>query len=274
MINIYGTIGYTHLNNTINDIIVLSDMHDKLEKCTNYIKISDWLKKKFKSSVILLEEVDRDENSNLEELWLLGEHTQELKKIYLENNKIIEPIDIRPLLILFNWELFNKNDYNKDYDNCELYKYLNLIDIFFCLKNKYCLKKLKEKYTFNYLKINNLGKHYLKIKYEYNIFLNKYKIYLNYTIKYLYNTNITILENINDILNNIMEWYSCAMIDINNNKPIIIHTGLYHSEKILNLLKEYYNYNIINKKGINNLSLIDTLNNGCISISNNLDEKF
>lgn len=274
MINIYGTIGYTYLtnNNNVNNIILLSDMHDKLEKCNDYIKISDWLKKKIKSSIILLEEVDREENSNLKELWTLAEHTQELKNIYLENNKIIEPIDIRPLLILFNWELCENN--NKDYNNYELYKYLDLIDTFFCLKNEYCIKKLKEKYTVDYLKLNNLGKHFLKIKNEYYIFLKKYKNYLYYTIYYLYNNNILILENINDILNNIMEWYICAMINIYTNKSIIIHTGLYHSEKVLNLLKEYYNYNIINNSGINNLSLINTINKGCISISNNLDEKF
>ena len=245
-------------------------MHDKLEKCDNYIKISQWLKLKFKTSLILLEEVDREENPNLQELWSSSEHTQELKKIYLEYNQIIEPIDIRPLLLVYNWEVY---DSIKD-NNCELYEYLSLIDEFFCIKNKYCIKKIKDNYCYNYLKTNNLGKHFLKIKNIYSLFLKKYKQFLKIKIDYLYNNNKILLENINDIINNIMEWYICAMIDSNNDKSIITHTGLYHSDKILNLLKEYYNYNIINESGINNMNNINNIKNGCISISNNLDNKF
>jgi hypothetical protein len=80
-ITLYGSIGYTILNNNQNDkkILIFADMHDKLKKCDNYTKMADWMKGKFNKSKILLEEVNR-KNIYLKELWLKGEHTQELKK--------------------------------------------------------------------------------------------------------------------------------------------------------------------------------------------------
>ena len=48
MINIYGSVGYTLLENTNinpNYILLFSDIHSNLDHCTNYVQISDWLKK-------------------------------------------------------------------------------------------------------------------------------------------------------------------------------------------------------------------------------------
>ena len=275
MINIYGTIGYTHLihDNKKKDIIVYSDRHDSLQKCQDYITIGNYFKSKFKKSIILLEEVDRDENEDLKELWPLSDHTQELKNLYIKNNKIIEPIDIRPILI--NYSLSNEiiNKVNANDKKITLYQYLTLIDDFFSLKNTYCNKKLNEFYTYDYLNKNMLGKHYLYIKKQYELFLNSYRELMYNQIDSFDIYTLNLLENsINKILDNAMEWYTCAII-YKYKKPIIIHTGLYHSEKILNLLKIYYNYSIKNEFGINSMNELDS-NLGCIKLPKIIDEEF
>ena len=110
---VYGAIGFTLLtnNNNNNNVIIFSDMHDKLEKCKEYINISDWLKNKINTSKILLEEVDRN-NNEFFELWKSSEHTQNLKNLYLNNINNIKAIDIRPIMIPFNWEILELENNN------------------------------------------------------------------------------------------------------------------------------------------------------------------
>ena len=100
--NIHGLIGYTILiNKKLNkQVLVMADRHDELKECEEQsIKIAEWLKTKFHTSNILLEEVERNGNE-LQELWDSSSHTQDLKNLYLNNIDIVVPIDIRNDLII------------------------------------------------------------------------------------------------------------------------------------------------------------------------------
>ena len=261
--NIYGTIGYTILKNHNHNVIIFADMHDQLLDCKNNITISNWLKNKFETSYILLEEVDRNTDFKLKELWTESTHTQELKKLYLNNKNIILPVDIRPFLIPYNWEI------DKNNDKTQLREYLLLIDNFFCLNNEYIKKQIK---NYNNNLINNIsGKHYIVLKYIYFSFLLKYHKLLYKKLKYI---KEEILEEINDILNNIMEWYICAKIYILQNKSNIIHTGLAHSQNIITLLIRIYKYNIEIENGVNTIDNADNIKSGCVNIISKYDKLF
>jgi hypothetical protein len=260
MINVYGSIGFTILSNNRHKILILADMHDSLPNCSNQISISEWLKTKFNNSHILLEEVPRD-NVILEELWSNSPHTQLLKNLFLKNSKIIIPVDIRPFLIPFSWEIIDS-----EFNNVTLFQYLKNIDDFFSLKNPYIYRKLPN-YRLKYLTQSKIGEHYINIKENYELFLKNNEENLIKTIIYLYKNNIKVLESVNNILNNIMEWYICAKINLYKNKPVILHTGLAHSEKIIKWLQNNYDYNIITQNGINNLDeTINTTLDGCIHL--------
>jgi hypothetical protein len=261
MFNIYGSIGNTILKNPSNDkyIIIFADNHDTLVKCDNYINIDDWLKSKFNTSHILLEEVTR-EKFDLEELWSTSVHTQKLKKLFLENKEKIIPIDIRPFLIPFNWEILEKEN------KIKLYEYLEEIDNFFCLANNYLKSKLNV-YTFSKLHNTDLGYHYILIKNQYFKFLNKYKYLLKLELKDIIDKYKDSLDEINNLLDAIMEWYICACI-YKCDTSHIIHTGLFHSESVIQLLKSIYNYDIVSENGINKINDNNINNNyGCVQLS-------
>ena len=267
MENIYGTIGYTLLEHNINKnkVIVLADMHNTLPSCKNKINIADWFKSKFNSSEIFLEEVPR-ENVKLKELWEHAPHTQELKNLYLNNMKIINALDIRPFMIPFSWEIVD--DSNMDEYMILLKDYLKGINNFFCLKDSYLTSKLLC-YSYENMKDTNIGKHFLKIKKTYYKYLSKYNNHLLDTIYKLKSDNNIILEDINDILNDIMEWYICAKIELKCKRPIIIHTGLFHSDNVIVWLIKHYNYNVLKKEGINTIEESETNTiDGCINIGN------
>jgi hypothetical protein len=149
--NIYGAIGYTILQKNNHKIILFSDMHDKLQSCDNKINIDKWLKSKFKSSIILLEEIPRD-GSKLEFIWSESEHTISLKNLYLENADLIKAFDIRFMLIPFSWEVKQDKIYN-------LREYVQLLAAFYKLRNVYIKEKCKL-YNVNKLMNTILGKHY------------------------------------------------------------------------------------------------------------------
>ena len=263
---IYGSIGYTILKLNYKKIIILSDMHDVLKPCNkNEIFISKWLENKIKKnkSKILLEEVPNNHN-NLKLLWEESPHTNELKKLYLEKSHLIVGIDIRYLLIPFSLELINDINTNLYID-----EYLKQVNDFFSL----IFFKLN---NFKYFKLENLkntliGKHFIKIKNNYKHFLLKYKIILNNKLVSVITSDF--INDFNDILNDIIEWYTCACIFEYDNKSIIIHIGLYHAEKIINLLINIYKFKIIDIYGINNIKQTDDIieHNGCVMISDNID---
>ena len=259
-INIYGAIGYTILKKDNHTIILFSDMHDKLKSCDNKINMNDWLKSKFKSSIILLEEIPRD-GSELEFIWSESEHTISLQNLYLENTNVIKAFDIRFMLIPFSWEV-------KQNKTCTLKEYVQLLASFYKLRNMYVIEHCK---LYNVDKLINtiLGQHYLINKNKFIKFIKNNMNLLNNNIN---DINKYILNEHDNLLNDSMEWYCCALIQENNNKPIIIHTGLYHSDRITKCLKRYYNYNIIIKHGITDIENIkEDSNEGCIILSNNMD---
>lgn len=274
--NIYGTIGYTiFLNNRTNkNIIILSDMHSSLPKCENKVNVSDWLKEKSFTSKIFLEEVIRDD-SELEELWSDSEHTQELKKLFLNNPSIIHPIDIRPKMIPFSWELLNnsnkKTSIPKDYP---MIKYLKIINNFFSLSDEY-LSEILPIYKLEKLKHTLLGKHFLKIKETYKKYIMMNKDIIKTTVNQVLITNINALEEINDILSDIMEWYVCAQIIQNENQSIIIHLGLAHSEKIVEWLENHYKFKKVHENGINQMNMTPFEEiSGCVQIPLHYDIQF
>jgi hypothetical protein len=265
---IYGSIGYTILQLNNKKVIILSDMHDFLKPCNkNEIIISKWLEKKIlkKKSKILLEEVPYT-HDNFKTLWTESIHTNELKKLYLKYSNIIEGIDIRLLLIPFSLELINEIN-----TEISLSEYLNLINNFFSL----IFSELNNFFYYKLINLKNtlIGKHFIIIKKNYNLFLLKYKNKLNEKIKFNFNNNL--LNDLNDILNDIIEWYTCACIFEFNNKSIIIHIGLYHAEKIINWLINIYNFKIINIYGINNINETNNISehNGCVMLTSIIDNE-
>jgi hypothetical protein len=276
MISIFGSIGYSILENIhINKkIIIFADMHDKLKKCKNNKSIAEWFKEKFNSSRILLEEVPRSENSTIEELWSESDHTQKLKELYLNNMKKIIAVDIRHTMIPYSMELIDKVDENGQ--NILLLIYLEDIDSFFSMKHKYMIDNLLN-YKINMLKETNLGSHFLKIKKHYLDFLNKNMNILNKPIINI-TRNSNIIDDINDILNDIMEWYICACIFESTMKTIILHAGLAHTDKVNSWLLNHYKFNIIKDYGINEMNDIMNIynndTNGCVLLSSDIEKQF
>ena len=246
-----GTIGYTILKNNINNkkIIIFADMHDNLPPCpySNSEKIVKWLEKKIYIAKILLEEINITENSVIEELWGHSKHTKELQEFYRKNKNIVEIIDIRPDILPFSWELSEKSDdKNMIFD-----KYIKNLLYFFKLKNTFFQDKLL---IYNYKNLHNkLGHHLFEIFIIFKEFIEKYKLFLNYSIIDLYKYNSHILENYNIIINDCMEWYTCALIKKYKNRTIIVHAGLYHTEKIIKLLLTKYDYSKIYEIGMNSI---------------------
>lgn len=264
MENISGTIGYTFLKNLDKNqvILVLSDKHDKIIGCSTESEsseISDWIEENLNSSKILLEEVPR-EKVVLEELWGNSPHTQNLKNLFLHNPEKIRPVDIRPYLIDFSWELINSNP---SY-NLKLIKYFRELDNFMALKNNF-VQSILSNYNVEFLINTSLGSHFLFIKNKYKLFVYKNKQFLKIDLMDVYNNNIDILEDFNDLLNDTMEWYICACIQLYN-KPIVLHTGLAHSEQVVKLLMQYYNYQMIESNGINKLNDANAKQIGCIQL--------
>jgi hypothetical protein len=270
MKKIYGSIGYSILRNNNKNILIFSDMHDKLDECDNKIDISEWLRNKFKTSHILLEEVSR-ENFNLKEIWPDSNHTQKLKKLFLNNTDKIKPIDIRPFLIPFSLEIWDNDD--SDLEDIILGEYLLEIDLFYCLKNKYIKKKIKT-YRINKIDNTNIGRHYLNNKKKYHDFLNNHQNLLKLKINEIIKNYNFVIALINNLLDDIMEWYICATIDICKFSHIL-HTGLAHSEKVISLLIDNYNYQIIKEYGIIKLNnRMDNYENGCVELPNEYDNLF
>ena len=291
-INIYGAIGYTIVKNENHKIILFSDMHSKLKSCNNKINIDEWLKSKFTTSIILLEEVPRN-GSDLELICSDSEHTVSLQNLYLDNTDLIKVFDIRFLLIPFSWDVEQSKQslgstikevhstslieqslteskilQSKPSLSCTLKEYVQLLASFYKLRNIYVMKHCK---LYNVDKLINtiLGQHYLINK---NKFIKLIKENINLLNNNINDINKYILNEYDDLLNDCMEWYCCALIQENNNKPIIIHTGLYHSDRITKCLKKYYNYNIIIKHGITDIENIkEDSNEGCIILSKNMD---
>lgn len=271
-ININGSIGYTLLANNDIKVLVLADMHSKLPYCDkDGIFVSEWLKNKFKSK-ILLEEVPRTE-TKLKELWPSSPHTQKLKNAYLENSHIIQGVDIRPFLIPFSWEL----SFDKEVPNLTLREYLSYINIFCNLKLNYFIKDLKNIYSKEYLSRSLLGLHYMKIKKFIKEYVKSHKNYLNASIKEISKNNTIVLEKINEIISFIMEWYVIAKMYqsiLEGKKTIIIHAGLAHTTNILVALQNMYKFKIISEEGLTDIDEYNKASNGCLQLPLDIEKQF
>lgn len=272
--NLYGTIGHTILTKGNKKIIVFADKHDKLPKCAESVKIADWFEKKIKKSKLLLEEVPRG-SVELAELWTESEHTQDLKNLYLKNPNIIVGLDIRPLVIPFSWETYKDRYKNKEMDSINTVDYLRYTNDFFSLKNPWLVENFP-KYNTRTLKNTKVGEHFLKIKENFrNILVDNKKLIAKKLINVI-EQDENFLYSFNDILDQIMEWYICANVELNIDNNIMIHAGLSHSDTIVQLLREFYGYVIIEENGVNSmydLFLIDSPI-GCTNISNEIDKQF
>lgn len=281
-ININGSIGYSYLINNNNKILVLADMHSKLPYCKdNSVFISDWMNKKYKSK-ILLEEVPRL-GANLKELWPDAPHTQKLKELYL-SSKVIDGIDVRPFLIPFSWELLlEKNippNKKSEFNKITLHDYMDLINYFFKLKHKYFIKNLGNIYTKDFLKDSELGRHFLNLKNETKILMKTNKHLFNKNIEFIINSNIELMEKINELISFIMEWYIIAKIfqyktNLNNVSNFIIHAGLAHTSNVVLLLQKIYGYKIQDLAGINYYDVnMDKSSNGCLKLPTRINDLF
>ncbi len=263
-----GSTGYTILRNTnINkSVYLLADIHDGVRYCKQKSDmIDDWLDKKSRDAenIVLLEEAVR-ETLDLKDLWPGSEHTGRLKKLIVHNQKIV-PVDIRPLLISYSWELLsNKDDVKPELQLLTLNDYLMSIDSIFNYKGSPVMKKY---IVPEMLKLNlnrrpddeirsNILMHFNEMKEVYIKYRHTCKSYLDKPMIKLYSSREAMLEQINDMTTMIMEWYILLLIFNNNNERIIIHVGLAHSNRILDLLREVHDFQLVKQVGINEISQI------------------
>jgi len=268
-INISGSIGYTLLQNGNKKILILADMHSELPYCKNGIFVSNWMKSKYKSK-ILLEEVPRT-GSSLQELWPSSPHTQKLKELYLSNSMIINGVDVRPFLIPYSWELVNE----VKVADMNLQKYFSFIDDFFKLKHSHFIKELSIVYTKEYLDSSILGKHFFRIRKEVEDFIQLYKPLLKDSVKGLVNKNNSMFEKINEIISNIMEWYIVAKIfNETNENNFIVHAGLLHTSNLNKLLLSDYGFKLINFEGIYSIDDVHKPSDGCLILPESINSQF
>ncbi len=271
---ISGSIGYTLLKHkTINKhVLILADVHDGVTYCSQDSDMIDtFLHKGANKNDILLEEVFR-EDLNLKELWPSSPHTRKLKELNIKNTKI-KPVDLRPMLLPFSWEL---TELSQDMANMTLIKYIEGIENLLNLKETKLLRnyilpelqKLKEKEHFRV----SLVTHFNEIKDIFNEYKVKYNKFLFEKIKVIYKTNQHILELINNMLSMIMEWFVLVCIH-NSTNNTIVHMGLAHSERLVELLVDVYEFEIISLQGINKMTeIVDSDMKSCIFVpDNNMD---
>lgn len=271
---IYGAIGYSILGNSSIfpniEIILISDQHDEPStscksddgKIIPSILISDYLHKLILDGyILLLEEIPYA--GELIGLWGNSLHVASTRQLYLNSlnyeklkNKII-PFDIRLDLI---------KNLDKNYsDNQILLNYIYNINEFCILKCK-CLSNLSI-YSKNIDK-SIFSSYYYNILYKFYYFIRNYKPYLNYKIGDIPKKN-HVYDTIEILLSDIMEFYCVAsiydLIKKNNNK-FVIYCGLYHIEKIENIICKYLKFKILRVYGTMSMDDINKIKDICIDI--------
>ncbi len=264
-IKVIGAVGYTILNNNNIKIMIIADMHDVTEKCGD-IFISDWIKqqKKFK---LLLEEVPQTD-IKLKELWSSSPHTIKLRQLYLDNYDKIVGLDIRGELLKFSWELLKE----MEFPLITLDEYLEYIKLFFQIKHPFFLKDIPEIYNESILlakESEKIRKHFEYCKDKFNKFVDRNKDILKVNVQDIYKSNRKVLEEINLLLNEIMEFYTCMQIYkqclLNNNK-FIIHKGLFHTSNLLVWFTNLYGFKIISNNGLTDFDNVDEKHDGCLNL--------
>ena len=270
--NISGSIGLTVLEKNNKKIMLFYDIHSKVPYCKNIngTTISKYIKNHlYKGYDILLEEVPRG-ITELEELWPESPHTQELKQTYLDNSKIIDAIDIRIFLFPFSWEIINVE---KELGNIILINYIEQINNFFEMKSDFYNDLVVPLVKNKKVKNSGIGQHFLSLKELFKNFKISNKEYLNIKLIDIYNNNRNILLRLNDLASNIMEWYVILKL-FSSDKPSIIHTGLHHSDNILNKLKNYYGFTIKYQTGVNHRNEREFNVNSCVYLPDDVSKYF
>ena len=275
-----GSVGYTLLEYNNMFVLVLADIHDGVEYCkkpdSEFIaSFLDRIGNKL-TNKILLEEIIRDK-FKLSELWPNSKHTQELKVLNDKNHNII-PIDIRPLLVPFSWELVNNNTI---IGKCSLFVYINdLVKIFNKDSNtyrKYFSQHIDEmNHTQNTITASKISPvvHFHELKKIFDIFRNNYNDMMDKSIYFIQQNHITILNRINNIMSMLMEWYLVLLIHTNS-KNTVIHVGLAHSDRLLLLLQKVYRFKIVSQSGINEMSQIkSSIPNACIMLPSDITNMY
>ena len=219
---------------------------------------------------VLVEEVQL-KNVNLKDLWPNSKHTQELKTLVKKYDSNIDAVDIRPLLIPFSWELLDK--YPK-LGTITLQKYLShLNDFFHGIGVLYDTIVIKE---VNKLKDNKYYKkilvHYAIIKDEFFTLQKKNNLQKKII---LYYDKEDLLEEVNHLISLIMEWY-IVLLSLNSSKNTIIHSGLAHTTRLNNILQNFYDFKIVDKKGLNYMKHLnyDKVYSACVMIPDHVKNRF
>jgi hypothetical protein len=269
-IKVIGAVGYTILDNNKIKLMVIADMHDITEKCGD-IFISDWIKQQ-KNFKLLLEEVPQTD-IKLKELWSSSPHTTKLRKLYLDNYDKIVGLDIRGELLKFSWELLK----DMQFPEITLDEYLKYLKLFFQIKHPFFLTNIPEIYNKSILltkESKKIRKHFEYCKSKFDIFVNELnnKNLLNQKVQDIYKTNKKVLEEINLLLNEIMEFYTCMQLYkqclLNNNK-FIIHKGLFHTSNLLVWFTNLYGFKILDNSGLTEFDKINEFHNGCLDLPKN-----
>ena len=240
-----GATGYTILRRESKDILLLADIHDGVNYCEHGtgIFIDDYLKRHSKNSQILLEESTNDPELNLTDLWPNAEHTRKLKLLKEKDDTII-PTDIRPYLIPFSWQLAESN---KKYQDITVKKYMSLFILFFNKKGV-----AYERFIFPYIGCNNgyiANNNDRKILEDMfddfnEIFMKLYELAGDKTMhdmlklqneKGKYQEYLHRIDNINSL---IMEYY-ILLLTLSDKRNSIIHTGLAHSTRLIEMFEEF-----------------------------------
>lgn len=264
---ISGSMGYTLFKYMNKKILLFSDIHDGVNYCSNADSqfISEYLYNHSGKNKILLEEAVKDDSLKLRDLWPNSKHTQELKQLSIKYQKEIISTDIRPLFIPFSWEVA---EINSKYYSIPIKKYLERIDSFFNNKNDYIYNKYFNSHLCNDIvstHFNELKNKYLELRPSANI---------HKTIGYFKENYLNCLYNINNILDLILELYMIILIICGEDNTYIIHTGIAHSSRMTEFMKEYYKFEIIKQSGTNEIKHIKEPPLACLYLPTDVKDMF
>ena len=109
------------------------------------------------------------------------------------------------------------------------------------------------------------------------MYVKSHKKFLNISIKELTKNNSVVLEQINEIISYIMEWYVIAKMYqsiLEGKKTIIIHAGLAHTTNILVSLQNIYKFKILKEEGLTDLDQYNKISNGCLQLPSDIEKQF
>ena len=249
---IFGAIGYTILYNSYlfsdYEILLIYDSHDEqVKQCNtnkeNDIQINNYLELLLeKNYVIMIEEVPiNPDKKTLVGLWNDSVHVKNIRYFFEKNNNNINliPFDIRFELI----DSFDETDYNTQ----TLKKYVHNMYKFFIFKHPFFKDLLLYSKSIDVSFIKN---YYITLLIKFHKLIMTHKEDLNKQIQHI-NNNKELIDNINNLLSDIMEFYVILRLynDMQNNKKIVIYGGLIHINNIKKILIKYYKFQIKEEYG-------------------------